>query len=176
MMMMMVGSEAYSKQYMLDIYERKCKPVMAQLRTLNHPLAVWRAWQSLNMTAGLTHHFRTTPPPLIASAFPQIEADIRSFLGETIFGKNLTDLEWSIVQLPFLAAGIGRHSLFSLRPVTCPPFWLKKTPSLLSIALPELSSTRRLAQQLHNFNKLTQVLGCLCSSRRHQWPTSSRPR
>jgi len=68
------------------------------------------------MISGQVHVFRTTPPQLIQSAFPETEACIRAFLGTAVFCCTRTDLEWSVIQLPFDLGGLELHPFEILAP------------------------------------------------------------
>jgi hypothetical protein len=111
-----IGTKAYCESFLLDRFKIKYTPLFEKIETMNHPHAAWRMFQQISAQAGMIHIFRTTPTDHIQAAFPEIENALRSFLGKAVFGCELTDTEWSIVQLPYDLGGWNVTPLEILAP------------------------------------------------------------
>ncbi len=100
-----VGSIEFCEKFTENLFQTKYSPILQKIMDIRHPPTAWRLFQRLSISGGLIHLFRSTTPRLIAKPLPKIEARIREFAGIAIFGRNLTDQEWEICQLPFSLGG-----------------------------------------------------------------------
>jgi hypothetical protein len=100
-----MGEEPFCNFWFLDRFNKLYKPMMIKIEELHHPTAAWRLWGRLSVEGGMIHALRSTPLQLLEKTFPEIEKAIRSFVEKAIFGRKLTDLQWSICQLPFSLGG-----------------------------------------------------------------------
>ena len=58
-----------------------------------------------NAQNNFTHLYRTVPPHQIAGVYKEIEMFQREYFESSIVGRKLTDLQWSIAQLPYSMGG-----------------------------------------------------------------------
>jgi len=128
-----IGSEAYCVKYILEKFDSKYKSLFPKIIKLDHPHAAWRLFKNINVNSGLVHILRTTPPTLIQSAFPQIEKEVRQFLGTAVFGCVLSEQEWTIVQFPFGFGGWNVIPLEILSPCSYLASLLANKEAILSL-------------------------------------------
>ena len=99
-----LGTKEYCTQALLDRL-KKTESMYKKFDDIGHSHVVKHLMDRLSVMSGFTHIYRTTPPDLITGAYDQIENVQRSLFEKSIVGHKLTDLQWSIAQLPYSMGG-----------------------------------------------------------------------
>jgi hypothetical protein len=95
-----IGTPAYVETQVIKKIDDKMKPLIKVILGMNDSQCAWEAIKRLPAIVGLDYIFRTTPPHLLVKACAHYDKVMRDLFEKAIIGKNLTDEEWGMAQLP----------------------------------------------------------------------------
>ena len=98
-----LGTQEYCHKYVLNRLE-KTKSMYKAIAEIEHPHVVKHLMDRISTTSGFTYIYRTVPPGLIIGVLHQIEVVQRGLFEKSVVGRALSELQWSIAQLPY---GLG---------------------------------------------------------------------
>jgi hypothetical protein len=99
-----LGTPEFCQRYFLNRLE-KTKAMYKVFAEIEHPHVVKHLMDRTSITNGFMFLYRTVRPDDILEILDQIADVQRSLFEQAIVGKSLSDLQWSIAQLPFSMGG-----------------------------------------------------------------------
>ncbi len=95
-----LGKKPYVEKQVIKKIDEKLKPLAKVILGMNDSHCAWEAIKRLPAIIGLDYIFRTTPPELLGGACEHYDKEMRKLFEMAIIGKNLSDEEWEMAQLP----------------------------------------------------------------------------
>ena len=95
-----IGSKAFIEKQVKKKIDEKLKPLTEVILEMHDPHCAWEAIKRLPAIVGLDYVFRTTPPDLLEGVCDYYDKVMRKLFEKAIIGKDLSDEEWEMAQLP----------------------------------------------------------------------------
>ena len=95
-----IGSKAFIEKQVKKKIDEKVKPLADVILEMHDPHCAWEAIKRLPAIVGLDYVFRTTPPDLLEGVCDHYDNVMRKLFEKAIIGKDLSDEEWEMAQLP----------------------------------------------------------------------------